>query len=200
MIDTVSALYVMPDGPYPSLVSDWWDEARDARLYDGPNPVVAHPPCARWGNYWWSDGSKAPGDDAGCFEAAIGSVRRFGGVLEHPEGTRAWSRFGIHPPTAGAWTRAMFRPDEWVAVVDQHCWGHRARKRTWLVAVGVESLPDPRLHYGEVKAYVASGPGKSLTAASRREHGITLISKREKKLTPDPFARLLVDMAASVHP
>ncbi len=37
----VSALFVSPRGPYPGLVADIWDEKRDARLYTGPNPVVA---------------------------------------------------------------------------------------------------------------------------------------------------------------
>ena len=46
---TVAALYVESDGPYAGLDGvDVWDEARDARTYAGPYPVVAHPPCARW--------------------------------------------------------------------------------------------------------------------------------------------------------
>lgn len=50
---TIAALYVQRNGIYwnrPDI--DAWDEQRDARLYDGPLPVVAHPPCQRWGRYW----------------------------------------------------------------------------------------------------------------------------------------------------
>jgi hypothetical protein len=207
---TVSALFVRADGPYPSLVADWWDEQRDARLYAGPNPVVGHPPCARWGQFWWSAGDSGrkradtePGNDDGCFEAAIAAVRRWGGVLEHPAGSHAWPRFGIARPWAGQWTRSMFRPDEWVAVLDQIDYGHRARKRTWLVVVGATVLPRLKGESraaevaGRPRVYVASGPGPSRTAESRRLHGIELMGKREKELTPEPFARLLVDLARS---
>jgi hypothetical protein len=46
---TVAALYVEKDGAYFGLPGvDPWDEERDATLYDGPYPVVAHPPCNRW--------------------------------------------------------------------------------------------------------------------------------------------------------
>jgi hypothetical protein len=50
----VDALYVDPKGIYPRLLGPehCWDEARDARTYAGPGPVVAHPPCQRWGRYW----------------------------------------------------------------------------------------------------------------------------------------------------
>ena len=42
---TVAALFVEAGGSYWDLPGvDPWDEARDARLYDGPWPVVSHPP------------------------------------------------------------------------------------------------------------------------------------------------------------
>jgi hypothetical protein len=50
---TVAALYVEPQGCYVGVPGvDPWDEARDARTYAGPHPVVAHPPCQRWGRFW----------------------------------------------------------------------------------------------------------------------------------------------------
>jgi hypothetical protein len=42
----IAALYVETGGCYFGLPDvDPWDQARDARLYAGPWPVVAHPPC-----------------------------------------------------------------------------------------------------------------------------------------------------------
>ena len=42
----IAALFVETGGVYFGLPNvDPWDEERDARLYDGPWPVVAHPPC-----------------------------------------------------------------------------------------------------------------------------------------------------------
>lgn len=110
----IAALYVETDGAYFGLPDvDPWDEARDARLYDGPRSVVAHPPCQRWGRYWHGAPRKPHqfklGDDGGCFAAALASVRRWGGVLEHPEGSHAWNAFGLKaPPRNGGWVAADF--------------------------------------------------------------------------------------------
>ncbi len=68
----VAALFVAKGGCYFGLPGvDPWDLDRDARLYAGPWPVVAHPPCERWGRYWGGAPSTWPrlirGDDDGCF-------------------------------------------------------------------------------------------------------------------------------------
>lgn len=110
----VAALYVARGGCYFGLPDvDPYDISRDARLYAGPWPVVAHPPCERWGKYWFGSTSPhapqrfAKGDDGGCFAAALEAVRRYGGVLEHPAKSHAWRAFGlIEPPGRGGWVIA----------------------------------------------------------------------------------------------
>lgn len=94
----VAALYVETDGGYFEMPGiEPWDEARDARLYAGPWPVVAHPPCQRWGRYWHGAPNKPHqyklGDDGGCFAAALAAVRRWAASLNirrvHMHGRRS---------------------------------------------------------------------------------------------------------------
>lgn len=112
----IAALFVETNGSYYGIPGiDPWDEARDARKYDGPHPVIAHPPCQRWGKFWAGSPyhiaktgiRKVKGDDGGCFESALNSVRKFGGVLEHPWGSHAWPHFGLEIPSRfGGWVKA----------------------------------------------------------------------------------------------
>jgi hypothetical protein len=147
---TVAALYVDPNGVYAGLPDvDLWDEARDARLYDGPYPVVAHPPCQRWCRFAKGIARQYPdkqvGDDGGCFAAALKAVRRFGGVLEHPAESLAWAHFGLpYPRSTVGWTTA-FLDDGASCYVEQGRYGHPMRKATWLYAYGVEL---PQLNWG----------------------------------------------------
>ena len=98
--------------------------------------------------------AKKLGDDDGCFAAALASVRRWGGVLEHPEGSHAFRHFGLDlPPRSGGW---LFRvgPErrrEAVCCVEQGHYGHRARKATWLYTCGVDYGVLPDLIWGPSK-------------------------------------------------
>lgn len=181
----VAALFVHPAGPYfgrPDV--DPWGEERDARLYAGPWPVVAHPPCGRWATFsTWKTGAGV-GQDDGCFESALASVRRWGGVLEHPERSFAWGAFGLPAAVRGSWARAVGDPG-WSTIVDQRAYGHKARKRTWLYYVG---RTDP--------------PPVDWTREPDRDHGgnpvrvgVEVMSKRERALTPPRFADMLIALA-----
>ncbi len=49
----IAALFVESAGVYFEREDiEPYDITRDARTYAGPHPVVAHPPCERWGRYW----------------------------------------------------------------------------------------------------------------------------------------------------
>lgn len=143
-IKTVAALFVYSDGIYATIPDvDLWDEARDARLYAGDYPVVAHPPCQLWGKMAkinfirWGGEHNRPGNDAGCFSSALASVRVYGGVLEHPAQSYAWAAHGLQKPIAnGAWQKTGH--NEHVCEVWQSAYGHKARKRTWLFYCGSE--------------------------------------------------------------
>lgn len=195
---TVAALYVQQGGCYWGLDDvDAWDEERDARLYPGPYPVVAHPPCARWTNIgrsawarWGHRSDLAPGNDGGCFAAALASVRQWGGVLEHPANSAAYAAFGLRAPaTGGGWRRADL-DGGWCCEVYQSQYGHRARKATWLYAVRVER-PELRWGPGEYTCQIGG-------ADSRGERNLCALSKRERNATPIEFRDLLLSIARSV--
>ena len=201
----IAALYVETGGVYYGIPDvDPWDERRDARRYDGPHPVVAHPPCARWGRYWSGGPSSRVryrlGDDGGCFAAALAAVRQFGGLLEHPEGSHAWRAFGLQrPPRNGGWIVADFFGG-WSCCVEQGWYGHRARKATWLYAAGFD--PPPLQWGGAPGDFVRLDDGFHSAAARRRAvrtGACQRLSKRQRAATPPAFRDLLLGMVRAAH-
>lgn len=177
---------------------------RDAMAYVGPHPVVAHPPCKRWGAF--SEGSPltlgqfTTGDDGGTFRAALAAVRKWGGVIEHPANSKAWAHFGmIRPPACGGWVRGMF-DGGWTCHVEQGHYGHFARKPTWLYYVG--AIPPEPLIWGPSEGKTPEELGYS--PGARGGKGGTLaaspmawVPKRERLLTPEPFRDMLIALATS---
>ena len=200
----IAALYVETNGVYFGLVDvDPWDEARDARCYAGPNPVVAHPPCQRWGRMKGGGpslpGGRVPHHDEGCFAAAMTAVRNFGGVLEHPKDSSAWDYFGLmKPPATGGWVKADAFGG-WTCCVDQGHYGHFANKRTWLYAVGCE-LPSLVWGKGAQKIHPVALERHGYEKA-RRIGMMAMVGGKDKtrirNMTPKPFRDLLISMARS---
>ena len=198
----VSALYVLPDGPYANDNFDVWDERRDARTFKGPGPVIAHPPCERWGRYFGggpmlhgTEKQKLLGDDNGCFAHALWSVRSFNGVLEHPEASHAFKFFGLPIPNQkGGWTD----PDKYggrSCCVAQGKYGHRAQKLTWLYGVGINFK---ELNWGLAPGMQLIDLG--LTKAERARYVKTgvcqRLSKRQRTITPNEFRDMLLSLVS----
>lgn len=204
----IAALFVEAGGPYYGLPDvDPWDKERDARLYRGPWPVVAHPPCERWGRYWrgspyaiargLNDFKK--GDDGNCFAAALDAIDRYGGVLEHPADSAAWDAFDLHkPPRSGGWIMANWL-GMWTCYVEQGQYGHAFRKPTWLLA---KAPALPSLQWGEFPVKPPEEHIEQFGYERARKRGWLASvggggNSRERSKTPAPFRNLLLDIARS---
>ena len=206
-LTTVAALYVETDGCYfnqPGV--EPWDIARDAREYAGPWPVVAHPPCQRWGRFWHGSTRKPHqfklGDDGGCFEKALHAVLRWGGVLEHPAHSKAWDAFGLLKPKAGQGWQVDEAINCAVCYVEQGHYGHASRKPTWLLA-SLADLPELNWTKGEQRLpeWMVERYGY---AKARRIGVVAMVGGKDKtrirNATPLPFRDVLLGIARTVKP
>lgn len=202
----IAALYVQTDGAYYGLPGvDPWDEKRDARRYAGPHPVVAHPPCQRWGRFWHGSTRKPhqyrKGDDGGCFAAALHAVRLYGGVLEHPKDSHAWRWFGLaQPPQSGGWIKAD-AVGGWTCCVYQGHYGHFSGKPTWLYAHGVEL---PSLQWGPCEQRIHPRALELHGYEKARRIGMmAMVGGKDKtkirNATPEPFRDLLIRIARTAR-
>jgi len=133
----IAVLFARQDSRYKDLQGyDVYDIDRDARNYNGSEPVIAHPPCRAWGRLSHMANPRPDEKDLAWF--ALDKVRKNGGVLEHPKGSRLWKEAPL--PMPGEF------PDEhggFTILIDQYHFGHVARKWTHLYIVGItpDQLP-----------------------------------------------------------
>lgn len=195
----IAALFVQTNGCYFGLDDvDPWDVYRDARKYNGPWPVVAHPPCSRWcrlAGLVEARWGHRRGDDGGCFASALKSVREWGGILEHPAYSRAWAAFDLPtPPTGGGWSRDTH--GGWSCYVEQGRYGHAAKKATWLYAVRCEL---PTLRWGcmpdTASKALVSWCGNTVRSGDVRPR----LGKRAASASPPEFRDLLLSIARTAQ-
>ena len=193
----IAALFVQKNGIYFGLDNvDPWDAERDAMLYTGPHPVVAHPPCTRWcrlaGLVETRWGYKK-GEDGGMFAHALDCVRTYGGVLEHPAYSDAWAAYDLPVPSRyGGWQKGFC--GGWSCHVKQGRYGHRAKKATWLYAHGTDL---PSLRWG----FEADNDSTALVSWCRNKTAPDdkrpRLCKKEAAATPLEFRDVLIAIAES---
>ena len=205
-MNRISALFVETDGCYFNLKGvEPWDRERDARLYSGPHPVIAHPPCQRWGRYWHGAPNKPHqyklGTDEGCFGSALASVRAYGGVLEHPKDSNAWKFFGLtQPPHTGGWVKSDGYGG-FTCCVEQGHYGHVSRKMTWLYVCHTKT---PELAWGRSEQKIHPIALKKYGYEKARRIGMmAMIGGKDKtklrNATPVEFRDLLISIAKTAN-
>ena len=187
-MSTVAVLFARADSVYKTLPGcDVYDMDRDARTYDGPFPVVAHPPCRAWGRL--SHMAKPRPDEKDLARWAVAQVRDWGGVLEHPKGSALWADQGLPAPGSG---RDEF--GGWTLPVFQMWWGHRAEKATYFYIVGCDPAELPPIPFvmGTATHTIASSKKRQ-----HRDHPLFRpeVSKAEREHTPPQLAAWLVELA-----
>jgi hypothetical protein len=184
----VAVLFARSDSVYKTMPgTDVYDIDRDARTYAGSSPVVAHPPCRAWGRL--SHMAKPRPDEKDLARWAVAQVRRFGGVLEHPSGSKLWDDQQLPRPgqrdSYGGWTMP----------VHQHWFGHKAEKSTLLYICGVEpsDVPAIPLRLGRPEYVIASSLHRNKKATWARPE----VPDAEREHTPPEMAEWLVTVARS---
>ena len=181
-LERVVVLFIRSDSHYKTLPGvDCYDIERDATTWPGGCPVVAHPPCRSWGVLAHMAFNVRPGEkELGPW--AIEQVRRWGGVLEHPAGSRLFAHCGC------AVLNGFKEEFGGISIlIDQFDFGHVAHKPTLLYIVGCafENLP-PR-------------PEKRIEKTSRSICGNVLgtsrCTQRQREETPPKLAEWLIETA-----
>lgn len=193
---TISVLFARSDSIYKKINEcDVWDKERDARKFNGLNPVIAHPPCRAWGQLR-KLANPYPGEKELAY-FAVDAVRKNGGVLEHPKNSSLWPAAELPLPGErdefGGWTLPIF----------QSWWGHKAEKATLLYIVGCEpsEIPDLPLLLGE-PSFVCSSPGRRRDGTRLKKGDLGWrpeITKAEREHTPPALANWLVELAMNCN-
>lgn len=180
---TTTILFARHDSIYKTLPDcDVWDKERDARLWPGGSPVVAHPPCRLWGRLRHFARSEDVEAERALALWAVEQVQKWGGVLEHPANSKLWKAAGLPAPGK----RDRF--GGFTLVVSQWWWGHKADKLTWLYVCGLEPDDVPAIPF-------KIGEPEYVVQSRKREGHRPHISKAEREHTPLELAKWLVEVA-----
>lgn len=138
-------LYARKNSIYKDLPAvDVYDETRDARTFPNDLPIVAHPPCRLFGKL--KHMSKAPIEEKQLAYHAVESIKKCGGILEHPAFSTLWQEMELPLPSDSITDFS----NGFTIGIKQYDFGHKCEKNTWLYINGIKpvDLPSPHLKLG----------------------------------------------------
>lgn len=183
---TVAVLFARKDSVYKMLPGcDVWDIERDVRNWPGGCPVIAHPPCGQWGRLRHLIPENVEEKQLGLLAAEL--VRKWGGALEQPAGSRLWDVAGLAKPS---------EEDGYgfTQVLDQLWFGHTATKRTWIYICGVRRCDVPSMLFS------LGYPTRSIQTRQRHPKRLPELSRKGRESTPRLLAEWLCQVARLVQP
>lgn len=180
----IAILFARKDSEYKKYdIFDVYDIDRDARTYDKNYPVIAHPPCRAWGRLSHMANPRPDEKDLAIF--AVEQVRKHGGVLEHPTGSKLWKEKNL--PLENEF------PDEFggfTIEIDQFDFGHVAHKKTKLYICGIDKKDLPKL------------PPKNTNTTDRSIAGNVKGTKRctqyQREYTPKPLIDFMTEICMRI--
>ena len=169
----IAVLFVRDDSEYKNIPTcDCYDADRNALTFSGNLPVIAHPPCRARGVL--SHMAKPRPGERELAVWAVGQVRKNGGCLEHPAGSRLWKEMNLPLPGAP--------PDEYgghTVKIDQYDFDHVANKPTHIYICGCppDRLPPlPMKKIGRApKSITGQVPGTARCTQYEREYTPTML-------------------------
>lgn len=178
--DSVQVLFTQLRSTYLALGCDCYDINRNALSIKSKEPAIYHPPCRAWSRM--RAFANVPVGERFLAIWSISRVRRLGGVVEQPAGSKLWEFLNLPLPGSGYDIFGGFSVS-----IDQHWFGHLARKNTWLYIRGctLSDLPPYPMNFDIVTHCLNS----SLKSSKLKE-----LAKNKRSYTPMLLAEWLIEV------
>lgn len=178
-------LFAQVQSTYKELNCDVYDIERNALTCTRLEAAIYHPPCRTWGRLY-----KLSNWVAGEHWLAVWSVVRiwkYGGVLEHPAGSKLWKLMRLPLPVSGTDIRGGFSIS-----IDQFWFGHKCKKNTWIYIKGCElnDIPVIPLNFNLITHCISSTSSRS---------GLLEVSKKWREKTPVELAKWLIQITKIIN-
>ena len=178
--ESVQVLFTQVKSTYLVLGCVCYDLQRNALSIKSKQPAIYHPPCRAWSRM--RTFSKVPVGERFLAIWSISRVRRYGGIVEQPAGSNLWKFMNLPLPGSGCDIFGGFSIS-----VDQHWFGHLAKKNTWLYIRGCDlnDLPPYPMNFDIISHCINS---KSKSSKLKE------LSKNKRSYTPILFAEWLIEV------
>lgn len=155
----MNEVYFVADKSYYRLLPDLdlYDLRRNALSTVSNAPAIYHPPCRSWGRL--RQFAKTPCGEHWLAVWAVLRMWRYGGVLEHPAGSKLWAFMNLARPGQRYDSHGGFSVS-----LDQSWFGYPAKKNTWLYIVGcdISDLPEMPLCFNAITKTVSSSKNRNV--------------------------------------